>query len=90
MKIRYGKSEIMSTLDDQLSLQITPSKETMLAWQNRPQKLVAEYIKRSLLNNGSDVERKENYNLPPLVNVYEDEPRPHLSDRFRSDSLNMA
>ena len=31
-------------------IQITPSKETMLAWQNRPQKLVAQYIKRCLSN----------------------------------------
>ena len=31
-------------------MQITPSKETMLAWQNRPQKLVAQYIKRYLSN----------------------------------------
>ena len=29
-------------------LKVTPSKETLTAWQNRPQKVVASYIKKVL------------------------------------------
>ena len=50
---------------DSSFIQITPSKETMLAWQNRPQKLVAQYIKRSL----SNAPQLQNGNASPKVNM---------------------
>merc|ERR1711981_802194 len=50
-KAGFKSAVVCVTLLDRLNEdQITPSKETMLAWQNRPQKLVAQYIKRSLSN----------------------------------------
>jgi hypothetical protein len=30
------------------NFQVTPSKETLTAWQNRPQRVVANYIKKVL------------------------------------------
>ena len=51
--------------------QLTPAKETMLAWQNRPQKLVAEFIKQRLAQpNGGQrhkLERKDTFKLEKLV-----------------------
>ena len=32
-------------------LQVSPTKETLLAWQNRPQRLVAKFIKQQLSND---------------------------------------
>jgi len=50
-KAGFKSAVVCVTLLDRLNEdQITPSKETMLAWQNRPQKLVAQYIKRCLSN----------------------------------------
>ena len=48
-------------------IQITPSKETMLAWQNRPQKLVAQYIKRCL----SNAPQLSNENVGLMVEILE-------------------
>ncbi len=53
MKIRFVLKIILDFVPDlMINLQVTPSKETMMAWQNRPQKLVASYIKHCLANSG--------------------------------------
>ena len=49
---------------------MSPTKETLLAWQNRPQKLVAKFIKQSLANetgfhNGNNSVTKNAKRSPP-------------------------
>ena len=81
----------------------------MLAWQNRPQQLVAKYIKKSLFpDDGSNRSRIKNpsFNTPGsyedevngggngnngagVQNVRSGSPMTRISERFRSDSLNL-
>ena len=78
--------------------QLTPSKETMLAWQNRPQKLVAEYIKKCLAQptNGVNGRARQDTYKPDLVDIddymprKESRPETPESPRYRSDSFNDA
>ena len=79
--------------------QLKPSKETMLAWQNRPQKLVAEYIKKCLAqpNGITERERRDTYkpnpnqvDLDDYVPRKESRPETPESPRYRSDSFNDA
>ena len=75
---------------------MTPTKETMLAWQNRPQQLVAKYIKKSLFPD--DGKRSTNRKIPSYnKNLgYEDDVNGvrvvvgSVSDRFRSDSFHLG
>ena len=64
---------------------MTPSKETMLAWQNRPQKLVAEYIKNHLFNNGKSTRSRRETFHPNETFAYEDE---GPGTKLRTDSFN--
>ena len=82
----------------------------MQAWQNRPQQLVAKYIKKSLYpDDGSNRSRIKNpsFNTPGsyedevnggngngnsgagVQNVRSGSPMTRISERFRSDSLNL-
>ena len=82
--------------------QLKPSKETMLAWQNRPQKLVAEYIKKCLAQPNGIIERDRKDTYKPNPNQVDlddyvpsspkNESRPETpeSSRYRSDSFNDA
>ena len=82
--------------------QLKPSKETMLAWQNRPQKLVAEYIKKCLAqpNGITERDRRDTYKPNPnqvdlddyVPSSPKNESRPETpeSSRYRSDSFNDA
>ena len=42
-------------------LKVSPTKETLLAWQNRPQKLVAKFIKQSLAKETNTERNVRNY-----------------------------
>lgn len=69
--------------------QVTPSKETLTSWQNRPQQVVANYIKKVLeLNaNGQNGQMTEdNTELVAAVSSYDDE----INTRLRTTSLNLS
>ena len=85
------------------NLQILPPKETMQAWQNRPQQLVAKFIKKSLYPDDGNRSRVKvpSFNTPGsyedevnggnggIQNVRSGSPMTRISERFRSDSLNL-
>jgi hypothetical protein len=81
--------------------QVTPSKETLLAWQNRPQRVVCQYIKTILSSSNGDIPASKESQSLNRIHSYEDEAQQpetgeamkrlnRVSERFRSDSLNMA
>ena len=63
---------------------MSPTKETLLAWQNRPQRVVAKFIKQSLAKETSSPNRNGNDALrtpSPSIGGH-----PRLSSRSTSES----
>ena len=64
----YSSAHLISVI---LHFQITATKETMLDWQNRCQRLVAAYIKKHM--NIETRSRKTTWNGVARLTSYEDD-----------------
>jgi len=53
--------------------QLTPTKETMQEWQSRPQRLVSQFIKNHIFNNGKCGRSRRTTFQPNEILAYEDE-----------------
>ncbi len=66
----------------------------MLEWQNRPQKLVGEFIRKQLKSSNGGLatclEEDESLQASSETVAYEDGVIRNLKDRFRSDSFNLG